>query len=213
MTSPRAAALALLVVTGVTGLAGCGGEDATSEPVAPTSSPQGEDTSSLEDEVTAKIAADAPPKDLVWRIPTVPADWQRLKTDTGDAQWRVGDSRCIVYLAQPAGLGTSASPTSQEVVREYVKRSVSSARATPSYGEANDRFVQNDVNSETVTVKTKVSGVPFTAAPGDIQGQAYAHRSGDFALAAVALCGGGEYDEHGSAIEGFLGDLEIATTY
>jgi hypothetical protein len=166
-----------------------------------------------EEELQAKIVTGAPPKDLTWAVQPAPSDWRELKTEAGTRQWQVGDTRCIVTLNQPAGLGTDPKPTSEDVAKDYIGLSIKQAGATAELGPAVAQLFTNHVNADAVQVQSQFVGVPFTGSPGDVEGLAYGYRAGDFALRAIALCGGGEYADHGTELEEFLKSLAAQTTY
>ncbi|NGZ99435.1 hypothetical protein G5V59_00430 [Nocardioides sp. W3-2-3] len=118
----------------------------------------------------------------------------------------------MVTLDQPSGLGTGPTPDSDQVATDYAKRAASVGGGTPAVDPVGSRMLDNDVNDSGLQVRSKVATVHFTAT-GDIEGQGYGYRGGDFALAAVAVCGGGEYAEHATEMESFLAGLGLVTTY
>lgn len=220
----RSALGALAAVTALT-LTACGSDDdpgSSGKKADPTSesssesslgSPSSESGDLSAEELQAKVVTGEPPKDLAWVVPTAPSEWRELDAETGTRQWQVGESRCVVTLNQPAGVGTSDSPTSEEVANDYATSGVSSAGGTADLEPATERLFPNHVNADAVEVQSQFAGVHFTGTPGDIEGQAYGYRAGDFALRALALCGNGEYADHGPALEGFLETLAAQTTY
>ncbi|MGJ9423158.1 hypothetical protein [Aeromicrobium sp. CF3.5] len=182
------------------------GSDATDDP-APSAS-------SSEDDVTAKIVADEPPTDVVWKPSAVPSGWRQLQTEQGSAQWQVGDSACVVGIQQPAGVGSDDTPTDDEIADQQVQQ----------IGEALGGSGDLDVTESTVMVPASVEGssaqveqkfVERSFRSGDeAQGLLRAHRYGDFALIAYTACGNGDYEEQFSAsIEGFLDSLTVVLTY
>lgn len=199
--------------------------DADDDPQAdPTSSSSSSESSDPSDSGTtasdyagdtdleAKVVAGVPPADLSWSVPDVPAGWKQASTENGTRQWQLGDSRCVVTLDQPSGLGTGPTPDSDQVATDYAKRAAGVGGGTPALEPAGSRMVDNDVNDGGLTVQSKVSTVHFTST-GDIEGQGYGYRDGDFALAAVAICGGGEFADHATELESFLTGLGLVTTY
>ncbi|KRA29430.1 MULTISPECIES: hypothetical protein [unclassified Nocardioides] len=186
--------------------------ESSSDPTRTTDSTDTDEGGLSEEELQAKIVTGAPPKELTWIIPSAPADWRELKAETGTRQWQVGDSRCIVTVNQPAGLGTGPTPTSEDVAKDYVGISVKQTGATADLEPATQQLFANQVNSEDLQVQSEFAGVHFTGTSG-LEGQSYGYRSGDFALRALALCGSGEYADHGAELEQFLRSLAARTTY
>ncbi len=186
-------------------LAACGSD-------APDESTQG--ASSSEDDVTAKIVADEPPEDVVWKQTEVPSGWKQLQTEQGSAQWQVGDSACVVGIQQPAGVGTEESPTDAEIADQQVRQ----------IGQALGGSGDLDVTESTVMVPATVEGssaqveqkfVERTFRSGEeSQGVLRAHRYGDFALIAYTACGKGDFDQqYADSIEEFLDSLSVVLTY
>lgn len=187
-------------------LAACG-SDAAKES-APSS------TAQADEDLTAKIVADEPPQDVVWKQSTVPSDWKQLQTEQGSAQWQVGDSACVVGIQQPAGVGTEDTPTDDEIAEQQVRQ----------IGEALGGSGNLDITESTVMVPATVQGssakveqkfVERAFRSGDeAQGLVRAHRYGDFALIAYTACGKGDYEEqYAASIEGFLDSLTVVLTY
>lgn len=195
---------------------GSGGTDTKTESSDTTESTDstGTDAGGLSDEeLQAKLVAGAPPKDLTWVVPTVPSGWKELETEAGTRQWQVGELPCVVTVNQPAGLGTDPKPTSEDVAKDYIGISVKQTGATADLGPATQQLFTNHVNDDAFEVQSQFIGVPFTGTPGDVEGLAYGYRAGDFALRAIALCGGGQYATQGMELEEFLKSLTARTTY
>lgn len=170
--------------------------------------------SSSEDDVTAKIVADEPPTDVVWKPSAVPSGWRQLQTEQGSAQWQVEDSACVVGIQQPAGVGSEDTPTDAEIADQQVQQ------IGQAFGGSGDL----DVTESTVMVPASVKGssaqvkqkfVERSFRSGEeAQGVLRAHRYGDFALIAYAACGKGDFDQqYAASIEDFLDSLSVVLTY
>lgn len=199
----------VVVILAMCGWVAACGSDTPDEPAPSASS-----TALSDDDVTAKIIAGAPPKDVVWKPTQVPSDWKQLKTEQGAAQWQVGDSACLVGINQPAGVGSDDSPTDAEIADLQVQQ----------IGQAIGEPGAPDVTESTVMVSASVAGssaqveqkfVERSFRAGDeAQGLVRAHRYGDFALIAYTACGKGDYDQqYPASIEGFLDSLTVVLTY
>lgn len=202
----RGLAVLIVVLSGSMAACSSGASDAPK--------PGASSTAQADDDLTAKIVADEPPKDVVWKQSTVPSGWKQLQTEQGSAQWQVGDSACVVGIQQPAGVGTQDSPTDEEIADQQVRQ----------IGQALGGSDDLDVTENTVMVPATVQGssaqveqkfVERSFRSGDeSQGLLRAHRYGDFALIAYTACGKGDFEEQYTAsIEGFLDSLTVVLTY
>lgn len=170
--------------------------------------------SASDQDLAAKIAAGAPPKDMTWKFRDPPADWKRLQTEAGVEQWQIGSSRCAVTLSQPSGLGTSSNPDSDEVAEHYAQRSAKAAGARPKVDAATDTMQKALINDGQAQASLKTSQVHFGDKTKKIEGISRGYRAGDFAVSAVAACGGGEFTAQKSAVTTFFDEnLVIGVRY
>lgn len=201
------ATAALIGLLGAT-TAACS-SDAPDEPT-----PSASASALSDDDLTARIVAGEPPTDALWAPSRIPSGWTQLETEQGSAQWRVGDSACLVGIQQPAGIGADESPTDEEIADQQVQQ----------IGQALGGSDDLDVTSSTVMVPATVDGSSarveqkfveqrFTAG-SQAQGLVRAHRYGDFALISYVACGKGDFDaQYSASIEGFLDSLTATLTY
>lgn len=191
-------------------LTGCSGDEPDdAESSASPSAPQ-PDPDELDTDALGGVVADDP-KDLTWRLPQVPAAWRQLETQPGEAQWQVSD-RCALSAFQPAGLGSDASPTQDEVLEEYVDRLSRTLPSPVEIGSREEVMLPVDSNVDG-TMSTRVSRADLSG-EGGLGGEILAHRSGDFALVLLTVCGDGSFDEVDAAeFQPFLADLAISATY
>lgn len=182
---------------------------------APTSGTASSGATLGQEELTAKIAAGAPPKNLTWRYPAPPKSWKRLKTDRGTMQWQV-NSRCVVTLGQPAGLGTAASPDSEDVLEHTAEQNATAlpGKPEPTYHDRKSRMVANFVDglNGTSEVKMQESLVDYGTS---VRSRIVAYRAGDFALTAVSVCGTPRLfaSASKSEMDPFINTLQARTTY
>ena len=184
----------------------------TADP-APTSSAT---SSAAPDEVDPDelggIVAGAP-KDVTWRVPSVPSSWKKLQTETGVLQWQLGDAPCAVTLSQPAGLGTATAPTQEQVLDEFATRTGKAAGSTLRVGSRDTTMLPLITGSTGMSASTKVSRATLSGGDG-VQGVIYAYRSGDFALVMTAVCGKGAYGGvEASDIQPFVRQLAVRAEY
>lgn len=185
-------------ILAVTALASCSPDD------DPTSATAGAGGVS---EIEAKLMADAPPEDLTWEfLADVPTDWTQLEAGEGEIQWRVGDSRCAVLLAQPAGVGSTGELKGEDFARHYASAPLEQAGVEPVLDPVSSRMYPALVNVDHVELKVRVAELHFTDGSGEFEGDSYGYRSGDFALVALATCGGGDYAERSSEMLAFVQD-------
>ena len=217
MTAVRAAAAVFTVFL----VTACGGAaekatDKESPTEKPSSSPSS--TNASQEELQAKIVANSPPTNLTWALPKAPANWKKQETEPGVMQWQVGSQPCVVTISQPKGVGEAKEPTSDQVViHEFqkIQRGVSTAGATaqPKVISADTVMVKNIVtglDGETMT-KFSTGGADFG---NGAEARVRAHRSGDFALIASAVCGKGLMPKvYDTEIEPFMSSLVARTTY
>lgn len=203
----------------------CGGGDGREGDQAPTptrtssptppADPVPESSSAAPDEVVPDelggIVAGAP-KDVTWRVPSVPSSWKKLQTETGVLQWQMGDTPCAVTLSQPAGLGTATTPTQEQVLDEFATRTGKAAGSTLRVGSRGTTMLPLITGSAGTTASTRVSRA--TLSGGDVQGVIYAYRSGDFALVMTAVCGKDTYEGvEASDIQPFVRQLAVNAEY
>ncbi|HWC21174.1 MAG TPA: hypothetical protein VG502_02630 [Flexivirga sp.] len=166
-------------------------------------------------ELVAKIAAGAPPKDLTWRYPHPPAAWKKLKTDPGTLQWQL-KGRCVITLGQPAGLGTAKTPDSRGVLEHTAEQNSSAfpGKPAPKYHGRKSRMVTNFVDglNGTSQVKMQESLVDYGKS---IRSRMIAYRNGDFALTVTSLCATPELFATASKsdLDPFINKLQARTTY
>ncbi len=121
----------------VLGLGACSsGDDKRDDP--PKASSATTSSGASQDEMIGKFVAGEPPRDVTWMSGQPPADWKKLDAETGTAQWQIADTRCIITITQPAGLGSEDNPTDDELADEQVRRLVEASKAknvtTPEEG-------------------------------------------------------------------------------
>lgn len=205
-------------------LTACSGEDSpsraaddatTTEAAAETSAAPGEEatepeeTDAQEDDDGLGGFVTGQAKDLQWRFAEPPASWTRLESETGTVQWRVGE-RCSVLLEQPAGLGTGRTPTREDVLERTVGR-LESAVGTELQRETGERRLPGETNRD---ARLMVTFATAHVTGGEVEGDVFAYRAGDFALTLTAACGAGEYDDvHASDLEPWFDRLGIYQEY
>ncbi|MFD5599504.1 hypothetical protein ACFWHR_05550 [Leucobacter sp. NPDC058333] len=217
----------LAAATMIAALSGCSGT-AAPEPTAKTKpttdqseSPADEQAddalTSDETDLLAKITTGAPPKDLLWSFPDeLPNGWKPLPItdEKGVVQMQVS-AKCIIDFRQPAGMGTEKEPTSATIANDVAaEMGEKAARVTLSIEPSKPVKLDADINAGAMTAALDFANVHFTA-PEDpsIEGVAYAHRDGDFALLAVGMCGGGEFAEQGDGMQRFIESSRADVTY
>ena len=180
----------------------------TADP-APTSSAAPDE---VDPDELGGIVAGAP-KDVTWRVPSVPSSWKKLQTETGVLQWQLGDAPCAVTLSQPAGLGTATAPTQEQVLDEFATRTGEAAGSTLRVGSRDTMMLPLITGSTGMSASTKVSRATLSGGDG-VQGVIYAYRSGDFALVMTAVCGKGAYGGvEASDIQPFVRQLAVRAEY
>lgn len=218
-----AAALLLTTVLGACGSDEQAAEDPTKSPASatttptptPSPTPSDEESPLSQEELQARIITNAPPKDLMWSPPKAPADWQRLSTPQGSAQWQVGQEPCTVILDQPSGVGDGEEPTSEQVLDREAQRLGDSLKATGEPKTLSDDpvMVANQVVGLDGATQTRFAHRRLDYGNG-AQADIRTHRAGDFALIAVVACGQGKFNElFESQIAPFLDKLRARTTY
>ena len=214
--------MALMLTIGACGGGDSGGDEddqastptRTSSPT-PTADP-GPTSSAAPGEVDPDelggIVAGAP-KDVTWRVPSVPSSWKKQQTESGMLQWQLGDTPCAVTLSQPAGLGTANTPTQEQVLDEFATRTGKAAGSTLRVGSRGTTMLPLITGSTGMTASTKVSRATLSGGDG-VQGVIYAYRSGDFALVMTAICGKGAYSGvETSDIQPFVRELAVKAEY
>lgn len=198
-----------IVATLLLVLVACGGSDDTPKG-DPTSSPSSAASTDVDDDL-AGIVTDNP-TDLKWRLPEVPTSWKRLQTGAGEGQWQVGRT-CVVSLFQPAGIGKAKEPTQDQVLDEYAKRTGKALGTSLDVSGRDTSMFPLVVDAKDLSAKTKVSHAKLTGAKR-VEGEIWAHRSGDFAVVATTFCGQDAFAEtNASDFEPFISKLAIAATY
>lgn len=206
---------ATMLLLGTAACASSGTDDP--QPTASTSTSASSDgqtsADASQDELTSKIATDAPPEDVVWLRPDAPADWKTLEAEVGTQQWQVGD-RCVVTTSQPQGVGSEQSPTTDEVADEQVRRMASSAKLedVPA-ADKSTVMVPAQVKGLDGRVEQKFATRQFTTDQNATY-LIWARRYGDFAMLASAACGGGDFDTtYDQEIKPFMESLAVSVTY
>ncbi|ROR90759.1 hypothetical protein [Nocardioides aurantiacus] len=206
----------LLAVTGCGGgEAGAEGADASASS-SPSSSPSTEPSSSAssgsgpsDEDLGAVVAAE--PEDLVWDVGTVPADWRKMSTETGTAQWQVAPG-CLLTLQQPGGL-RETTPTQEQIVRGTVDRIAQQSKVGVEPGTVRRAQFPVTSNVEGTSQSAAVSVLDFRA-PKGVQGRVLAHRAGEFALILIAVCGREAFPQADKAeFAPFVRQLTIKATY
>jgi hypothetical protein len=201
----RRLVLSGIVTTLLFGLVGCGGDDDK-----PKSDPKPSPSSKASDDVAGIITDN--PTDLKWRLPDVPTSWKRLQTSDGEGQWQVGRT-CVITLSQPAGLGKTKEPTQEQVLDEYAKRTGKALGTTLDITGRDTSMFPLVTDAKDISASTKVSHAKLTGAKG-VEGEIYAHRSGDFALVLTTFCGQGAFaGTNASDFQPFISKLAITATY
>lgn len=138
-------------------------------------------------QIEAAIVAGAPPKDLNWMLPKVPAAWKKLSTGTGTLQWQTRDG-CGLMLDQPGGIGTGPTPTSEGVLEHTAERNRAAFDGNPKpvYSNRTTRKLPNIV--EGLHGTSLVTFQEATVDYGKARTQQLAYRNGDFALTFVGFC-------------------------
>lgn len=187
-------------------LTACSGD----EPEEPEPSASASASEELDPDALGGVVADDP-KDVTWRLPEIPRGWRQLETEPGEGQWQVSD-RCALSVFQPAGLGSDPSPTQDEVLEEYVDR-LSRTLPSPLVIGERDSLMVPVVTNVDGTLATRLSRADLSG-DGGVGGQIIAHRSGDFALVLMTVCGEGTFDEvDASDFQPFIDDLALSVTY
>lgn len=201
--SRGANAIVTVVLAGVL-LAGCSAPSATLDSAADRADESlgGEDL-----ELIAKLTAGTPPEDLVWSLPTnVPAGWELEEIpDEAVVQVTVSE-RCIIQFRQPMGFTDPKTPDSAGVVESFTQELGQAAFGT-QVTIVPEKPVMFDavINSGAMNAQFSFAVAGFTAeAEPELGGTTYAYRAGDFALIAVAVCGGSEYSKQGEEMRAFI---------
>lgn len=206
----RRAVLGGIAATLLFALAACGGDDDAPKD-DPTSATSSTPSDGVDPEDLAGIISDTP-TDVKWRVPDVPSSWKQLKTESGSAQWQVGDA-CVISLFQPAGLGKKDEPTQEQVLDEYAKRSGQAVGATVKVTNRTTSMFPLETSAKDVAATTKVSQAALSGGNG-IEGEIYAYRSGDFALVLNTFCARDTFAETDAAdFQPFISKLAITATY
>ena len=182
--------------------------ESASPTTSPTEQPSAE-PSMGDDELGAIISGD--PTDVSWQVGQVPSSWQSLQTDDGVGQWKVGEG-CILSMYQPAGLGDAEEPTQKQVLEKYVADAESAAGTTLTISDRGSRMFPVDTGTD-ATMSTKLSRAHLTG-DGGVEGEIYAYRSGDFALALSTLCANDVFAEgDASEFKPFIDQVVVSATY
>ncbi len=175
-----------------------------------------EPMSKAELELLAKVTTNAPPKDLLWDVPgRMPDGWTtRVYEDEGTIEITVSP-RCVIQFRQPAGLGTEKMPDSAQVVLDFTEETGRVAFDT-QLAIAPPELVMFDatVDDEDLGARISFARADFSSESiAGLQGTNYAFRSGDFALIAMAACGGEEFDLHGDQMREFVESARARVIY
>lgn len=167
-------------------------------------------------ELLAKVTAGAAPEDLVWSLPTnLPAGWERKDIpDEAVVQMHVSP-RCIIQFRQPMGFDDPDTPDSAGVAEGFSEELGQAAFDTQvTVVQEQPAMLEATINDGAMGGQFSFAKAGFTAeAEPELGGTTYAYRAGDFALIAVALCGGGEYSAAGEQMRAFIESARADISY
>lgn len=207
-----ASAVFTFLLAGAT-LAGC----SAAAPKADQDTNQMDEAFGGEDlELLGKITAGSPPEDLLWDLPTkLPGGWEREDIpDEAVVQVTVSE-RCIIQFRQPMGFTDPETPDSAGVASDFTEE-LGHAAFDTQVTVVQEKPVMFDAIIDGGAMSAQFSfakaGFSAEAAP-ELGGTTYAYRSGEFALIAVGVCGGGEYSNQGEQMRAFIESARADASY
>lgn len=176
-----------------------------------------EDTFEGEDlELLGKVTAGEAPEDLLWIFPAQLPDGWTVKRIADEAVSQVTVSeRCIISFHQPQGYSDPKTPDSAGVAEDFTEELGREAFDTQvTVVQEKPAMLNAIINEGAMEARFSFAKAGFTSEKvPELGGTTYAYRAGEFALIAVAVCGGGEFPAQGEKMRTFIETAGADVTY